>query len=215
MLQKPTTPLMFLLLLALPTVTTAVTTRSQALAMEEENSEQTPAQQAWSCLFYIPAITSNWAATGSRTIKGIKMTLIVTATSLGSSITSVATTKIIELITSPGEPSISTLLDKIETLQALATKTKTIFTSLKKKMPKQVLTLLTKREIKAIEEEQGDTVQSLLNYIKQVRSAIDILEEDYDSFFNNVDTHLQETGMEKEEELKIIANQSKKNIKEK
>jgi predicted transcriptional regulator len=91
-------------------------------------------------------------------------------------------------------------------------------------MPKQVLTLLTKREIKAIEEEQGDTVQSLLNYIKQVRSAIDILEEDYDSFFNTVDTHFKDTGTEKEEELKIkdiiqkekiVANQSKKNIEEK
>jgi hypothetical protein len=105
----------------------------------------------------------------------------------------------------------STLLDKIETLQALASKTKTIFTSLKKKIPKKVLTMLTKREVQTIEEEQGATILSLLNYINQVRSALDILEEDYEDFFDNADSHFEasntenkmEGGKVKKEEMKI------------
>jgi hypothetical protein len=132
---------------------------------------------------------------------------------MGSSVTSIAATNLIQMLTSTTPPSLATLMEKIENLQALATKSKRTFTSLKKMIPKQVITMLTKlkREVHTIEEEKEANILTLLNYIDQVKSTLELLENDYEIFNGTADSHFETSNIEKEVEDNRIRKQEVEN----
>jgi hypothetical protein len=57
-----------------------------------------------------------------------------------------------------------------------------------------------KREVHTIEEEQEATILTLLNYIDQVKSTLEILEDDYENFNGTADSQFETSNIENEVE---------------